>query len=227
MEAPQLSPRPTTVLSRLLPSGVAVAEQFGAVSGVLWKEEEEALGQAVPKRQMEFAAGRSCAREALSLLGVPGCAILRGGAREPLWPDGVVGSITHCNGYCAAAVAHADQVLSLGIDAEPDEPLPAGVLPLIARPEEAERLLKRPSASRKNLDRLLFSAKESTYKAWYPLSKKWLDFDEVRIDLIPEHDSFELEFLGSSRAEMQSLRFAGRYMIQNGLILTSVVAQRD
>lgn len=224
MEAP-LSPRDTALLSELLPPGVAMAEQVGAVSGILWPEEEEVLGRVVPKRKMEFAAGRTCAREALNLLGVPKCAILRGTGREPLWPDGVVGSITHCNGYCAAAVAYADQVLSLGIDAEPDEPLPEGVLPLIARQEEAERLAQRPPGSGQNLDRLLFSAKESTYKAWYPLGKRWLNFDEVRIDIIPERNSFALYFLGSPRPEIQSLRFSGRYSIRNGLILTSVIAQ--
>lgn len=221
-----MSQGPTAVLSELLPASVAIAEQFGILSGTLWQEEQEILGCVVPKRQMEFAAGRTCARQALKLLGVPGCAILPGTGREPLWPHGLVGSITHCEGYCAAAVAHAEQVLSIGIDAEPAASLPEGVLPVIARKEEIEMLLNTQSASRHPLDRLLFSAKESTYKAWYPLHKRWLDFDEVRIDLLPETNSFDPIFLGSARSEGQSLRFAGRYRVRNGLILTSVIVQK-
>lgn len=215
----------TAVISALLPANVAAAERFGDFSGTLLKEEREALGSAVPVRQMEFAAGRSCAREALQILGAPEHPILRGANREPIWPEGVVGSITHCRGYCAAAVAYADRVPTLGIDAEIDEPLPDGVLPLIARKEEADGLLVCGSAFQRNWDRLLFSAKESTYKAWYPITDRWLDFDEVRVDINPQRNSFDVTILRPSCSEVSLLRFAGRYLIQRGLILTAVAAQ--
>lgn len=219
-----MSQEGTGGLSELLPDGASIAEQFGTLSGRLWEKEQEDLGCVAPKRQMEFAAGRTCAREALARLGVPACAILRGRGREPLWPEGVVGSITHCQGYCAAAVAYAGQIPSLGIDAEPDEPLPGGVLPMIARKEEVERLLKHRTESERNMDRILFSAKESTYKAWYPLAQRWLNFDEVCIDIVPGSNSFNLELLGQAGSEVQPMRFTGRYLIRNGLILTAVVA---
>lgn len=219
-----MSQEHTGGLSQLLPSGAFIAEQFGILSGTLWEKEREDLGCVAPKRQMEFAAGRTCAREALARLGVPACAIPRGRGREPVWPEGVVGSITHCEGYCAAAVAYAGQVPSLGIDAEPDEPLPGGVLPMIARKEEVERLLRRRTESEHNMDRILFSAKESTYKAWYPLAQRWLNFDDVCIDIVPGSKSFSLELLGQACSEVRPMRFAGRYMIRNGLILTAVVA---
>ena len=62
-----------------------------------------------------------------------------GAKREPLWPAGVVGSITHCDGYRAAAVARATDLATVGIDAEPHEPLPDGVLAAIALPAEPPR----------------------------------------------------------------------------------------
>jgi 4'-phosphopantetheinyl transferase EntD len=217
----------TAVIATLLPASVAVSEQFGAFSGTLSKDEQQALGWAVPIRQMEFAAGRSCAREALKTLGFSDYPVLRGAERQPLWPDGIVGSITHCKGYCAAAVAYADQIPTLGIDAEPDEPLPDGVLSQIARKEEIEGLLKCRSACPRNWDRLLFSAKESTYKAWHPITRQWLDFDEVRIDIISEENSFNVTFIGRSDSKISSLGLVGKYRIQRGLVLTSVVAQLD
>jgi len=226
-EVCNLSQSQTALLTTLLPTSVAVAEQFGAHVGTLSKEEKEVLGEAAPKRQLEFAAGRNCAREALKRLGLPESPILRGKNREPLWPDGVVGSITHCQGYCAAAVAYGNQIPALGIDAEPDEPLPEGVLPLIARKEEIEKLANGWSSSAPHPDRILFSAKESTYKAWYPLTNRWLDFDAVRIDLVAEHGSFDVTVLGGCCVGVGSLKFSGRYMVRNGLILTAVITERN
>ena len=79
---------------------------------------------------------RTCARIALGRLGLPPAPLLSGPKREPLWPDGVVGSITHCDGYRAVAVARADQLASIGIDAEPHAELPAGILARIALPAD-------------------------------------------------------------------------------------------
>jgi 4'-phosphopantetheinyl transferase N-terminal domain len=87
---------------------------------------------AVETRLREFTAARTCARLAIAKLGLPAGPILRGAWREPIWPRGVVGSITHCRGYRAAAVAKQRNVLTVGIGAEPDEQLPPGVLEQVA-----------------------------------------------------------------------------------------------
>src|SRR6516225_8640665 len=93
----------------------------------LFPAEEPAVRTAGPRRRAEFTAGRRCAREALARLGLPAAPVLAGRAGEPRWPAGVTGSITHCAGYRACAVARTADVTALGIDAEPDARLPAGL----------------------------------------------------------------------------------------------------
>ena len=113
------------MLEQILPPAVAVVETFGDLPGAtLFPEEEAAIARAVPKRRREFATGRGCARAALNRLGEPPVPILRGPQGAPLWPAGVVGSITHCDGYRAAAVARTSDIATVGLDAEPDKPLP-------------------------------------------------------------------------------------------------------
>jgi 4'-phosphopantetheinyl transferase EntD len=216
------------MISEVLTSDIAASEQLGLLSGTLWDKEVEALGHSVSKRQVEFAAGRTCARNALEALGVPGQAILRGEGREPLWPAGIVGSITHCNGYCAAAVGRDNEMVSIGIDAEQNEPLPDGVLEMIARKEEMLSL-DRLSFAHVNWDRLLFSAKESVYKAWYPIMKRWLGFEEARISIEASTSTFRVQFLerNSRSLTVSDAHFTGRYIALQGYILTSVVVCRS
>lgn len=78
--------------------------------------------------------------------------------------------MTHCRGYRAAAVAHAAGVLSLGVDAEPHERLPEGVLDLVSIPVERQEIAALPGRGDLHWDRILFSAKETTYKTWFPLT---------------------------------------------------------
>ena len=98
----------------------------------------------------------------------------------------MVGSITHCAGYRACAVARAAHVAGVGIDAEPHAPLPAGVLGQIARPEERP-LLARAGRTEPAVhwDRLLFCAKEAVYKVWFPLAACWLGFEDAVLTLDP------------------------------------------
>ncbi|HEY6480768.1 MAG TPA: 4'-phosphopantetheinyl transferase, partial [Streptosporangiaceae bacterium] len=113
------------MIEEILPPSVAAAEEFGdRPDAVLFPEEEAVIGRAIEKRRREFTTARACARAALARLGQPPVAILPGERGAPGWPPGIVGSITHCAGYRAAAVARVSQVLAIGLDAEPDLPLP-------------------------------------------------------------------------------------------------------
>lgn len=151
----------------------------------LYPAELHHISRAVLKRREEFATVRACARRALGRLGVDRPALVPGRGGEPPWPDGFVGSMTHTDGYCAAAVARRTVALSLGIDAEPNEPLPEGVVDLVTGPDERARLaaltVRRPDVC---WDRLVFSAKESVFKTWYPVMATWLGFEDV--DLRPD-----------------------------------------
>ena len=190
--ARQLVTDPGPLLGRLLPDGASVAESFGdpppgTAETELFPAEQEAVRNAVDKRRREYSTVRYCARQALAGLGLPRIPILNGPKREPLWPDGVVGSMTHCEGYRAAAVARTDVLLGLGIDAEPHGPLPDGVLESIALPEELDHLTdlgaRLPAVQ---WGRVLFSAKESVYKTWFPLAHCWLGFEEAALEFEPD-----------------------------------------
>ena len=181
------------MIGELLPPEVASVERFDdEVPGDLYPAEAAVITAAVDKRRREFTTGRWCARQALARLGVAPAPILPGDRGAPGWPPGVVGAITHCAGYRAAAAARRGAVIAVGIDAEPDEPLPDGVLDVVSLPEERARLAAGIPAV--HGDRLLFAAKESVYKAWFPLTGRWLGFEDARIDLRPD-GTFEAHLL--------------------------------
>jgi hypothetical protein len=117
------------VIGDILPPQVAVAEAFGDLPRVvLFPDEEAVISNAVDKRRNEFATARACARDALAKLGMPPVPIVPGLRGAPQWPPGVVGSITHCAGYRASAVARDRDVVTVGLDAEPHDDLPPGEL---------------------------------------------------------------------------------------------------
>jgi 4'-phosphopantetheinyl transferase EntD len=214
------------VLEELLPPEVAAAEVFDDPPGLrLYPEEEPFVARAVERRRTEFTTGRHCARVALTRLGLEPSAITKGQRGAPLWPDGVVGSITHCAGYRAAAVARTADRVTIGIDAEPNEPLPAGVLDTIALPRERARLLAAASDPGVCWDRLLFSAKESVYKAWFPLTGTWLGFEEADIIFEPATATFAACLLvpGLTIAGRPCRELTGRFVVLDNLVLTAVV----
>jgi 4'-phosphopantetheinyl transferase EntD len=214
------------VIDEILPAVVACAEAFGdPPDAVLFPDEEALLARAVDKRRREFTTGRHCARRALGALGVAPVPILPGEAGAPQWPSGVVGSITHCSGYRAAAVASARDVTTIGLDAEPDQPLPDDVLKLISLP--GERALLRDLAAAApgtSWDRLLFSAKESVYKAWFPLARRWLGFEDADITISATDGTFEarLRVVAPVIGGSPLASFSGRWLARDGLILTAV-----
>ena len=220
------------MIEELLPDAVVTVEAYGHEDAdtPLHPEEAALVARAVAKRRREFAVVRSCARRAMEKLGVPPQPILTGERGAPRWPAGLAGSMTHCDGYCAAALVRATDLASLGIDAEVHAPLPENVLPSVALPAEADRL-RGLAAERPDIhwDRLLFSAKESVYKAWFPLTGRWLDFSEADIDIrAGDSDSragrFDARLLvpgpvvGGRRLE----RFEGRWIVGRGLVATAV-----
>ncbi|MEU6687185.1 4'-phosphopantetheinyl transferase superfamily protein [Streptomyces sp. NPDC046832] len=214
------------MIEELLPQTVVTVETYGNAEAdtPLYPEEEALLTRAVAKRRREFAVVRSCARRAMEKLGVPPQPILPGERGAPGWPAGLAGSMTHCDGYCAAALVRATDLASLGIDAEVHGPLPEGVLPSVSLPAEADRL-RRLAAGHPDIhwDRLLFSAKESVYKAWFPLTGKWLDFMEADIELTPD-GTFRADLLvpGPRVGTRRLDHFDGRWTAGRGLIATAI-----
>ncbi|MFP7364618.1 4'-phosphopantetheinyl transferase [Corynebacterium callunae] len=146
--------------------------------------EKALVAHSVDIRKAEFGDARWCAHQALSQLGRDkGEPILRGERGMPLWPSSVSGSLTHTDGFRAAVVAPRLLVRSMGLDAEPAEPLPKDVLGSIARVGELPQLKRLADNGIDCADRLLFCAKEATYKAWFPLTHRWLGFEQAEIDI--------------------------------------------
>ncbi|MER6846892.1 4'-phosphopantetheinyl transferase superfamily protein [Streptomyces flaveolus] len=221
------------MIEELMPDTVVTVEAHDlddAGHSPLHPEEEPLVARAVDKRRREFTVVRSCARRAMRKLGVPPQPVLPGDRGAPRWPDGLTGSMTHCHGYCAAALARATDLASLGIDAEPDGPLREGVLPAVSLPGEVERL-RRLAGERPGIhwERLLFSAKESVYKAWFPLTGQWLDFTEADIEISVDPDDGRRGGLhaallvpGPKVGGRRLTHFEGRWTAQHGLVATTI-----
>lgn len=208
------------MLEQLLPPPVAAVERYDDEQPVeLFPEEEALLGNAVPKRRFEFGTARACAREAMRSLGVEPGPILPGPKREPIWPPGIVGSLTHCAGYRAAALALTSDFQTIGIDAEPHAPAPDGVLEAIAIPAELRRMPGlRVDDPKICWDRLLFSAKETTYKAWYPVTKRWLGFEDADITLNAD-GTFHSRIL---LPDTPIAGFTGKWLVQGDVLVTAI-----
>jgi 4'-phosphopantetheinyl transferase EntD len=215
------------VIEEIMPATAACAETFAPSSGTgLFPEEAALVARATEKRRQEFAAGRECAREALGALGTGKVPIMRGYRGAPQWPAGIVGSITHCPSYCAAAVAHSKNIAAIGLDAEPNVPLPGGVLEMVTQPAERARLrdlaIARPEIS---WDCLLFCAKEAVYKAWFPLTGRWLGFDGADITINATDGTFHARLLAPAPPlDGPDLDggFTGRWLARGHLIVTAI-----
>lgn len=214
------------MIEEILPAAVTTAESFtDPPDATLFPQEAAIVERASDKRRREFTAGRECARIALGKLGIAPVPILIGERGAPQWPPGIVGSITHCDGYRAAAVAHASDVAAIGMDAEPGDSLPRGVLDVISLPAERTRLAalagERPDMC---WDRLLFSAKESVYKAWFPLTGRWLGFEDADVAISPD-GTFTARLLAEPQLS-GAASFAGRWLAAGGLLVTAIAVPR-
>ncbi len=205
---------------RLLGPGISVAGR-GIDDGQnrLLPDEALAMTRAVPARRAEFAAGRMAARAALARLGAPDHAIPMGRDRAPVWPPGYTGSITHAGNVALAAVAHMEESRALGLDLEPAGPLAPDLWPSILRPEEAAWLRQQPEQARGITARMVFGAKEATFKAQFALSGQLIDFRDVLMEITPIYSTFRAIFMENVPPFSKGSALHGRVAETNGHIL--------
>lgn len=158
--------------------------------------EEAALvsDRAVEKRRKELHAGRAIARMALRQIGCEDPSpILRGQRGEPLWPKGFAGTISHAGDAVIAATAPAERVYGIGLDIEDlEREVSEDVVRLICHPDERAWVhAAGPSWSRRL--KAVFSAKESIFKAFYPLGRVNLEFHDARV--VRADGGFDAELL--------------------------------
>jgi 4'-phosphopantetheinyl transferase EntD len=212
-------------MAALFPDGVVTACAIpGVPHAPIHPLERAAIRGAGPARVRDFVAGRTCAREALAALGIHGYALLPGPDRAPLWPAGVVGSISHCERLCGVAVARRAELASIGLDVETSDPLPPDLLDLVCTRSERQRLRACDGADSLRLAKVLFSCKEATYKCYAPLGRSVLDFEELEIELGPTPGAFAAHLLNADRPGADGVRrFEGRYHVGSHYVLCGAV----
>ncbi|MGH0031375.1 MAG: 4'-phosphopantetheinyl transferase family protein [Myxococcota bacterium] len=210
------------MIGTLLPDEVVVVSAPPDPPPSRLHPEEQALAAEMGEtRRREFALGRACAHAALDRLGASG-PVLRE-RRMPVWPAGVVGSLTHCPGYCAAAVARSGALRSLGIDAEQDAPLSLRAMHRICTPDEIDALAALGGDAPERWAKLVFSAKEAFYKAWFPLTGVFLGFRDVALRIDPDCAGFEVRLLRDVPDVPDGPRAArGRYALAPPHVLTAL-----
>ena len=184
--------------------------------------EARAIAGAIPQRQTEFHAGRAAAREAMVALGLPPRPVPAGPDRAPVWPAGLVGSITHDAEACIAVLGHATDWRALGIDLEADSPLAADLVAEVCTPDETDWLNTRPSARRGLLAKLIFCAKEACYKAQFPLTARLFGFDHLMVEIDEAKASFTARFVKPAGEFAIGQTIEGRYVHAAGVLICGV-----
>ncbi|MDN5863899.1 MAG: 4'-phosphopantetheinyl transferase superfamily protein, partial [Gammaproteobacteria bacterium] len=175
-----------TGLSSLFPKNVVTE----VAAPWMWRaelvpEEEIIIRNAVDKRRREFTAGRTCARSILRQLGFDAdVTIGKDKHGAPIWPEGIVGSISHADQVCVVSLCRRMPGLeSLGVDVEKDTGLNRDVVDLVCDAHEKEACRSARTADSYDLAKVVFSAKESVYKCLYPVMGIVMDFKDVHIQL--------------------------------------------
>jgi 4'-phosphopantetheinyl transferase EntD len=190
------------------------------VDEALFPEELAVVAHAVAKRRAEFGVGRLCAKRALAALGIVPAPLLPNRHRAPAWPAGIVGSIAHTTGYCAAVVTRTAEADGIGLDVERDVPLEETLEQRICIAAERRWLDGQPAAERGRLGMLIFSAKEAFYKCQHPITEEFLGFQDVELALDLEQGRFEIAAITRPGRDWDRVRRArGRFRREEGLIL--------
>jgi 4'-phosphopantetheinyl transferase EntD len=220
--------RTKTPIASLFPGEVVTVEVHGEqIEGALYPEENSHIQNAVTKRRREFTAGRLCARRALAILSITDFPILANKNRSPVWPPGIVGSITHTQGYSGVAIARQEKIRSIGLDVEATARLNKKLWRMIGTSEELSSLESLSQRDRELRMALLFSAKESLYKCQHTVSGQWLGFHDVIISIDPVREEFSARLLvevDGLAAKNDCLK--GRYLFSRGFVFTGMMLRQ-
>jgi 4'-phosphopantetheinyl transferase EntD len=210
-------------LAALFPRGAVVAElREPGDPELLLPAEAANLRRAVPKRAQEFAAGRACARRALAEFGIADFPVKVADDRQPIWPDLMVGSITHTAGFCAAVVAERQRIAGLGLDSEVVGNVNVEIWPRICLPSEMAWVQSLPPSEQAAAVTLIFSAKEAFYKCQYPLVRERLNFPDATVEAQEWGSSGGAFSIHATRsiaiARRATLPMPGRYLFHEGFV---------
>ncbi len=212
-------------IGSMLPEDVSV---FGGLVseglGLLFDVDREAISNSVPVRRAEFTAGRTFARKALGALGCRPLPIPKAQDRRPLWPEGYLGTITHSQDICVTAAAKSCSYSGLGIDIELATELEEGLYELIGLPHERAAFPQPVKAGDMSVDRakLIFSIKETIFKAYNPFMGRWLDFLEASVEIEEDGGRFQATLCGGAPSMPGHPVLRGHWMLEDGYILATL-----
>jgi 4'-phosphopantetheinyl transferase EntD len=213
----------TMSLNELFPPGALAAEmrEPGDPAALLPDEKQYHRG-AVQKRAEEFA------HRLLAEFGVVDFPVKVAADRQPLWPEGLVGSITHTSGFCAAVVARKQSLSAVGIDSEVAGSVKAELWRGICTPSEIAWLRSLPAGEQSAAATLIFSAKEAFYKCQYPLVGERLNFNDATV--APAWGAARGVFTIHANRSIALARHAtlplqGRFLFHENLVTTGIAVQ--
>ena len=194
--------------------------------GPLFGVEEDTISSAVESRRASFRAGRNCARAALANLGCQKVIIPMAEDRQPIWPSGYIGSITHTSKVCAAIVARIQNYLSMGLDVESCAPASPDITSLVCRAEEYPLLTVNHTSNRPGIDlvKLLFVIKEAVFKAYFPMTGYFIDFQDVVVSLDFPGGRFSATLVNGDAPDIVGgRRLTGRFSLAEGHVFAFVL----
>ena len=202
-------------------------EHLSDSTDFLLHPEEEVISASFgsSKRRAEFSLGRYCAHRALSKFELESVPILRiAETREPCWPESVRGSITHSEGFAAAAVGFAKDVSGIGIDLESlSRVVDFNIRRHVCVDKEREFLESLPTEQANRYLRIIFSAKESIFKCFFPISQTYLYFQDAEIIIDENNSKFSFSLSKTCTGITSSgFQHSGRFLIKDDLLLTSI-----
>ena len=218
--------QPSSAIENLFALPVAAAELIGPGDpAVLIDREVERAESMGEHRKREFSAGRACARLAMDQLGADGPVAVVTDGRAPRWPDGLVGSITHTRGYCAAVVARTADVgaAQVGLDVEVIGRVKPNLWRRVFVEAEREQLARRDDADLAAT--VTFSVKEALYKAQFPVTQAWVGFEDVRVDWGDDGELVLCRETSLPALDLLSWPVRGRWLEADGRVITAVTTQ--
>lgn len=215
-------PEPSVLTSMLGPGFAVAVASPRLVDDQLFPEELSHVARAVEKRRAEFGTARVAARQALAQLSIEPCSLVPNRDRSPHWPPGVKGSISHTNGCCVVAVTRSTEIAGVGIDIEEDTPLQAELMPMVCTPEERLWVDGFKPASRRELAKIIFSAKEAFYKCQYAITQTQLDFHDVHLRIDLAGGLFSIARITPKGSRWDRIRSAtGKFRRGSGFVLST------
>jgi len=216
-----------SLIADLFPACIATAcMRIGDDVPALYPQELELIQKAVEKRRWEFASGRTCARAALGALGIAGVPILRNELSAPVWPEGIIGAISHSHTWAGAAVAPSSVIAGIGLDIETIERVSLPIARKVLTPAETAVMEKIPDSRHKEFLALVFSAKESVYKCLSSLVPVPMGFMDAEVQQASP-SSFEVRMSSGIAVSLPACAcMTGRYFVHEGCVFTGIFLAR-